>query len=174
MNDILEKMMNRAIGLAKIGAAQGEVPVGAVVVKEDRIIGEGYNQTVQRQDPTAHAEILAIRDAAQRLGTWKLEGCKIFVTLEPCPMCAGALVLARIKHVVFGAFDPKGGACGTLYNIPRDGRLNHNCEVTGGILEQECAKILQVFFDRLRSRRLQRGGEVAEWSKAGDSKSSRR
>jgi len=144
-------MMRRAIELAEHGAALGEVPVGAVVVRNGKVIGEGFNRTIQMQDPTAHAEILALREAAQRVGSWKLNECELFVTLEPCPMCAGALVLARIKHVYFGAFDPKWGACGTLYSIPEDRRLNHNCKITGGILEQECAKILQGFFEKLRA-----------------------
>jgi len=143
--------MRRAIELAEHGAALGEVPVGAVVVRNGKVIGEGFNRTIQMQDPTAHAEILALREAAQRVGSWKLNECELFVTLEPCPMCAGALVLARIKHVYFGAFDPKWGACGTLYSIPEDRRLNHNCKITGGILEQECAKILQGFFEKLRA-----------------------
>lgn len=151
MDDTLKSMMRRAIELAEHGAALGEVPVGAVVVRNGKVIGEGFNRTIQMQDPTAHAEILALREAAQRVGSWKLNECELFVTLEPCPMCAGALVLARIKHVYFGAFDPKWGACGTLYSIPEDRRLNHNCKITGGILEQECAKILQGFFEKLRA-----------------------
>lgn len=144
-------MMRRAIELAEEGASQGEVPVGAVVARNGEVVGEGYNRTIQMQDPTAHAEILALREAARKVGTWKLNDCDLFVTLEPCPMCAGALVLARIRHVYFGAFDPKWGACGTLYDIPEDGRLNHKCKISGGILEQECAKILQGFFEKLRA-----------------------
>ncbi|MDN5318062.1 MAG: tRNA(adenine34) deaminase [Thermovirga sp.] len=151
MDDTLKRMMRRAIELAEEGASQGEVPVGAVVARNGEVVGEGYNRTIQMQDPTAHAEILALREAARKVGTWKLNDCDLFVTLEPCPMCAGALVLARIRHVYFGAFDPKWGACGTLYDIPEDGRLNHNCKISGGILEQECAKILQGFFEKLRA-----------------------
>lgn len=128
----------------------GEVPIGAVVVHQDSIIGRGYNQTEQLQDPTAHAEMLAITAAAEHLGSRRLLDTTLYVTLEPCCMCAGALVLARVPRLVYGTDDPKGGACGTLYNIVQDSRLNHRLEVTAGIMQQKCALILSDFFRKLR------------------------
>lgn len=165
--------MKHAICLASRGAASGEVPVGAVVVRSKEIVGEGYNQRERKTDPTAHAEIIAIRQAAGNLGRWRLDDCDIYVTLEPCPMCAGALVMARIGRIFYGTKDPRWGACGTLYDIPRDVRWNHSCTIRGGILAEDCAKMLREFFQARRQPAVQ-GGEMAERSKAGDSKSSRR
>lgn len=146
-----ERWMKEALLLAGRAAEEGEIPVGAVAVKEDRVLGRGYNRTEALQDPTAHAEMLAITAAADALGSRRLEGVTLYVTLEPCCMCAGAMVLARIEKLVFGAWDPKAGACGTLYNIPLDGRLNHRLEVGGGILQEECSGLLTEFFKSLRT-----------------------
>ncbi len=143
--------MKRALELAQRAAKVEEVPVGAVVVSpEGKILGEGFNQPVHLKDPSAHAEILALREAAQKLGNYRLLGCTIYVTLEPCPMCAGALVYARLKRLVFGAHDPKSGACGSLYNLVQDPRLNHRLEVESGLLAEEAALLLRDFF---RTRR---------------------
>ncbi len=123
-----------------------DVPVGAVCVFENQIIGRGWNQREAAQDPTAHAEVLALRQAARKIGDWRLKGVTLFVTLEPCPMCAGAIWLARIERLVFGAWDEKAGACGSLLDLPREPRLNHRTQVKGGVLEAECAKLLADFF----------------------------
>ena len=144
--------MEVALGLALEAAAEGEVPVGALVVREGYVIGRGSNRTVRDQDPTAHAEILAIRQAAQALGSWRLDGCELFVTLEPCAMCAGAVVLARIPRVVFGAWDEKAGAAGSVFDVLRERRLNHWVEVYGGVREEECGALLRNFFAAHRSR----------------------
>jgi tRNA(adenine34) deaminase len=145
-----EKFISRAIGLAKKAASCGEVPVGAVLVQDDRIIAEAYNRREELNDATAHAEMLVIREACALLGGWRLSGCTLYVTLEPCPMCAGAMVQARLDRLVFGTADPKSGAAGTLYDLVRDSRLNHRLEVTGGVLEEECAKMLRDFFRERR------------------------
>ena len=149
-----ERWMQAAIGLAREAAASGEVPVGALVVHEDRVIGRGSNQREAWQDPTAHAELLALREAAKELGSWRLEGCDLYVTLEPCPMCAGALVNARVRRLVYGAVDPKAGAVETFYRIPTDARLNHRLEVTGGVLAEDCGQLLTAFFASLRRRKV--------------------
>ena len=128
-----------------------EVPVGAVVVREDCIVGRGHNQTESLNDPTAHAEMIAITSAANTLGSWRLEGCCLYVTLEPCAMCAGAIVLARLEQLVFGAFDLKAGACGSLRNIVQDERLNHCVDLVSGVIQTDCAALLQSFFRQLRS-----------------------
>ncbi len=128
-----------------------EVPVGALVVFENKIIGKGYNQIERLQDPTAHAEMIAITAAADYLKSRRLEGCTLYVTLEPCPMCASAVVLARIPTLVFGAYDPKAGACGTLYNIVQDKRLNHQPHVIGGVSDRESEEMLKKFFGRIRT-----------------------
>lgn len=146
-----EVWMREALRLAAVAADELEIPIGAVAVRENRIIGRGYNRTEALQDPTAHAEMLAVTAAADALGSRRLDGVTLYVTLEPCAMCAGALVLARIDRLVFGAWDPKAGACGTLYNIPQDSRLNHRLEVIGGILQAECADVLSNFFRSLRN-----------------------
>lgn len=141
------------------GPLRSEVPVGAVILGPGGdVLARAHNQRERDADPTAHAEILAIRAAARALGTWRLEGCTLVVTLEPCPMCAGAVVAARISRVVYGAADPKAGAAGSLWDIPRDGRLNHRAEVTGGVLAEESAALLREFFARRRSGRLDGGG----------------
>ncbi|MDD4265884.1 MAG: tRNA adenosine(34) deaminase TadA [Aminobacterium colombiense] len=140
--------MNMALDEARKAAEQGEVPVAALVVRNNEVIGKGSNS--KHLDPTAHAEIIAIREATERLGTWNLRGSTLYVTLEPCPMCAGAIVLSRIKCLVYGAADPRAGACGTLYNIVQDSRLNHRCEVIKGVLAQESANLLWDYFKKRR------------------------
>jgi tRNA(adenine34) deaminase len=145
-----EQLMRLAIDQAKIAEENGDVPIGAVILFENQIIGKAYNQREQLKDPTAHAEIIALTQAAAALGTWRLHDCTIYVTLEPCPMCAGALVLARLDRLVYGCADTKTGACGSLYNIVQDERLNHRLEVTSGVLTNECSKLLQDFFRQKR------------------------
>jgi tRNA(adenine34) deaminase len=142
--------MEMALREAEIALERKEVPIGALIVKESRVIGKGSNQPEMLQDPTAHAEMIAITAAASHLGNRRLEGCTIYVTLEPCPMCAGAIVLARIPLLVFGAYDPKAGACSSLYTITNDVRLNHRVHTVGGVLEQKCGALLQEFFLTLR------------------------
>ena len=142
--------MAHALQLARQAAAGGEVPVGAVVVKDDLVLGEGHNLTVTRADPTAHAEVVAIRRAAEALGDWRLIDSTLYVTLEPCAMCAGAIVLARVPRVVFGAFDPKAGMGGTLGNLLQDSRLNHRCDVSSGVMANESSELLKAFFRERR------------------------
>ena len=146
-----EAMMREALSLAEQAARLDEVPVGCVVVHGGRIVGRGFNRRETSQDPTAHAEMLAIREAAAALGSWRLSGCDLYVTLEPCAMCAGAMVLARIDRCFFGARDPKGGAVETLFQIADDPRLNHRVESVGGVLEAECARLLSDFFREKRA-----------------------
>jgi len=150
-----EKWMRQALAEAYSALKRGEVPVGAVVVHDDKIIGRGHNQVESLNDPTAHAEIIAIGAAAGYLNSWRLSGATIYVTLEPCAMCAGALVLSRIDRLVFGAKDPKAGACGSLYNIVQDIRLNHQIQIIPYILEQECGQILKTFFEKTRRKNLE-------------------
>jgi len=145
-NEEDKRWIKVAIDQAEIARENGDVPVGAVIVHQGRLIAKAYNQRQQLNDPTAHAEIIALTQAAEALGSWRLEGCTIYVTLEPCAMCAGALVLARIDRLVYGCNDPKTGACGSLYNIVQDERLNHRLEVTAGVLEEQCREQLQGFF----------------------------
>jgi tRNA(adenine34) deaminase len=145
-----EKWMRVALQEASLALKKKEVPVGAVVVYQDKVIGRGHNQTETLNDPTAHAEILAIGAAANYLNSWRLSDAVLYVTLEPCAMCAGAIVLARMKKLVFGAFDPKAGACGSLYNLVQDKRLNHQVEVVPEILKEDCSALLQTFFKELR------------------------
>ena len=142
------------IALAEAGSAAklGEVPVGAAILKDGAVVGTGHNLTRTNQDPTAHAEMVAIRSTADATGSWWLENCTVYVTLEPCAMCAGALVLARLSRLVFGASDPKAGACGSLRNIVSDKRLNHRLDVTRGVSEPVCADVLQRFFRSLRQK----------------------
>lgn len=147
-----EGFMAEALCLAREGGALGEVPVGAVVVKDGEIIGRGFNAPISRQDPTAHAEIVALRDAAQRMGNYRLPGCELFVTLEPCAMCSGAIIHARIARVVFGAPDPKTGACGSVVNLFGEARLNFHATVTAGVLAAECGGLLTSFFAARRGR----------------------
>jgi len=141
-----------ALREAEVAAADGEVPVGAVIVSDGRVIARAHNMREKLHDPTAHAEMIAITQAAEALGSWRLGDVDVYVTLEPCAMCAGALVLARVARLVFGAWDPKAGACGTLYNIVKDERLNHQLEVTGGVLEEEAGALLQDFFRKKREQ----------------------
>lgn len=147
-----EKMMKRALGLAKIAFEMDEVPVGCVITKDGEVIGEGKNIKESECDATAHAEIIAIREAAKKTGSWRLDGTTLYVTCEPCPMCAGAIVHARISRVVFGCRDPKGGGILSLYTIGTDGKLNHNFNVTPDILSEECSKILKNFFQKKRNK----------------------
>ncbi len=146
-----ERFMRLAIGEAAAAADAGEVPVGAVVVHQDRVIGRGANQRERLNDPTAHAEMIALTAASAQMESWRLEGCTLYVTLEPCAMCAGAIVLARLDRLVFGATDPKTGACVSLYNIPTDERLNHRVAVDAGVLGDECGALLSAFFARQRA-----------------------
>ena len=142
--------MKMAIEQAGIAEENGDVPIGAVIVYKNQIIAKAYNQRQQLNDPTAHAEIIALTQAAAFMESWRLNGCTIYVTLEPCPMCAGALVLSRMDRLVYGCDDPKTGACKSLYNIVQDERLNHRLEVTSGVLANECGKLLQDFFQHRR------------------------
>ena len=157
-----EFFMREALKEAQKAYDQAEVPIGAVVVLNGEIIGRGYNIREKEQDATLHAEIKAIRQANQHLGSWRLEDCELFVTLEPCPMCSGAMILARLKKVTFGAFDSKAGTAGTFMNLLQDERFNHQVEVEQGILEDECKALLQTFFKGLRERNKQRKQEAKE------------
>jgi len=141
-----DHFMRLAYQEAEAALAESEVPIGAVIVYDGRVIASAHNQREQLQDPTAHAEMIAITQAAQSLGSWRLEGCTLYVTLEPCPMCAGAIVQARIPEVVYGTPDPKAGAVHTLYQLLTDARLNHRCQVVSGVLLNECSAILTRFF----------------------------
>ncbi|MDD9150878.1 MULTISPECIES: tRNA adenosine(34) deaminase TadA [unclassified Sporolactobacillus] len=145
-----ERFMKLAIDEAKKAEAAGEVPIGAVIVRDGEIIASACNMRETLQEPTAHAECLAIQAASRRLKTWRLSGCTLYVTLEPCPMCAGAVVLSRLDRVVFGASDPKAGCAGTLMNLIQDRRFNHQAEVTGGVLQEPCGGLLIDFFRSLR------------------------
>jgi len=142
--------MREALALAGVAAAQGEVPVGAVVVKDGEIVGRGWNRPIGARDPTAHAEIVALREAAARLGNYRLTGCELFVTLEPCAMCVGAMLHARLARVVFGAADPKTGACGGAVALSAEAKLNHQTAFEGGILAAECGALLKRFFAERR------------------------
>ncbi len=144
--------MKEALAEAQKAFALKEVPIGAVVVKERCIVGRGYNLRETLKDPTAHAEIIAIREASQTLGGWRLMDCDLYVTIEPCPMCAGAIMLSRINRLIIGAMDPKGGAAGSLLNIPDDDRFNHKTEIITRVLEEECSQIMKKFFRELRSK----------------------
>jgi len=141
-----EAFMTMALREAAAAAAHGEVPVGTVIVRDGRVIGRAHNMRETLCDPTAHAEMIALTQAAEAMQAWRLEGAVVYVTLEPCCMCAGALVLARVSRLVYGAADPKAGACGTLYNIVADERLNHRVEVTAGVMADESRALLQEFF----------------------------
>ncbi|TWT56797.1 tRNA-specific adenosine deaminase [Thalassoglobus neptunius] len=152
IDEIHQRWMWQAIDQAHRAFEQDEVPVGAIVVHQDRVIGEGYNLRETLKDPTAHAEMIAITQAAEALGSWRLINCTLYVTLEPCPMCAGAIVQSRLPNVVYGTDDPKGGACNTLYQITDDPRLNHRSTVTGGVLRDQCRALLQEFFAEQRAK----------------------
>ena len=146
------EFMREALSLAREAWALGEVPVGAIVVKNGEIIGRGFNAPISRHDPTCHAEVAAMRDAAQRLGNYRLVGCSLYVTLEPCVMCLGAMFHARIGRIVYGAPDPKTGACGSVVDLPSETRLNHHGEVLGGLLAEECGGLLRDFFAERRRK----------------------
>ena len=151
-HDLDEQWMRAAIAEARLAEAKGEVPVGAVIIHEGQIIGRGHNERESQQDPTAHAEMIAIREAAHALQSWRLIDMTLYVTLEPCPMCAGALVNARVPRVVWGCNDPKAGATQTLYAIGSDPRLNHRFECVPGVLGDECGALLSGFFAAIRAR----------------------
>ena len=152
MND--EDFMRAALEQARLAGACDEVPVGAVLVSDGEIVGRGFNQPIRQHDPTAHAEVMALRDAAARLGNYRLPGCELFVTLEPCAMCCGAIMHARLARVVFGARDPKTGAAGSVIDLFAEARLNHHATITGGVLADECGSLLSGFFAARRGRTL--------------------
>lgn len=145
--------MRRALREAELARREQEAPVGAVIVKNGRVVARAHNQSIRRSDPTAHAEILALRRAGRRLGNYRLTGCTLYVTIEPCAMCAGAIVHARLRRVVFGARDPKAGAAGSALDVLNHPRLNHRAEILGGILEEECSQLLREFFRVRRKAR---------------------
>lgn len=147
-----DTFMQAALDLAREGGSIGEVPVGAVVVKDGEIVGRGFNAPISRHDPTAHAEIVALRDAAQRLGNYRLPGCDLYVTLEPCVMCSGAIIHARIARLIYGTNDPKTGACGSVVDLFAEPRLNFHAEVTGGVLAEACGALLSGFFAARRGK----------------------
>ena len=152
INGADKRFMALAIEQARIAEENGDVPIGTVIAYEDQLIAKAHNQRELLNDPTAHAEIIALTQAAEYIGNWRLHGCTIYVTLEPCPMCAGALVLARIDRLVYGCDDPKTGACKSLYNIVQDERLNHRLDVTRGVLGEKCSRQLQDFFSGRRNK----------------------
>jgi tRNA(adenine34) deaminase len=144
------EFMQMALDQARLAPALGEVPIAAVIVMDGQLLSQVHNFREVWQDPTAHAEVVAIREAATRLKTWRLTGTTMYVTIEPCSMCAGAIIQARVSRLVFGARDPKAGACGSVFNLPSERRLNHRVEVCGGVLELESQELMQTFFRRLR------------------------
>ncbi len=150
IDSVDDRYMRMAIVQADIAELNGDVPIGCVIVHEDQIISKAYNQREQLQDPTAHAEVIALTQASSARESWRLHGCTLYVTLEPCAMCAGALVLARIDRLVFGCHDPKTGACGSLYNIVQDSRLNHSMQITSDVLAETCSEQLSTFFKNKR------------------------
>jgi tRNA(adenine34) deaminase len=154
LDSIDQGFMRAALDLAREAAAADEVPVGAVLVVDGEIVGRGFNQPILRHDPTAHAEIMAIRDASARLGNYRLPGSTLYVTLEPCVMCSGAIMHARVERVVFGARDPKTGAAGSVIDLYGEDRLNHHAEIEGGVLAEECGALLSAFFAARRSKTL--------------------
>lgn len=147
-NDIF--FMKQAIKCAQKALLCDEVPIGAVIVKDGKVISKGYNKSIQSKDTTAHAEIIAIRKACKKLNNYRLNDCTVYVTIEPCAMCTGALIWARAKRIVFGAYDIKAGACGSVFNIPSEKKLNHKIEISGGLLQEECATIIKEFFKNKR------------------------
>ncbi|MDD6310933.1 MAG: tRNA adenosine(34) deaminase TadA [Firmicutes bacterium] len=151
----MEKFMLEALKEAEIAAELGEVPIGAVIVQDGKIIARGHNMTESLKDPTAHAEMIAIRQASQVLGGWRLPGCEMYVTTEPCSMCAGAVVWSRIERLYIGTMDPKSGACGSVFNIPQEEKLNHFVEIETGIMQRECSDIMKNFFKKLRKKKLE-------------------
>ncbi len=151
-DEIDENFMRMALEEARLAPDKGEVPIGAVLVYEGEVLARAHNFKETLHDPTAHAELLVLKEAARKLGRWRLTGAHLYVTMEPCSMCAGAIVQARISRLVFGVQDPKAGACGSVFNIPQEPRLNHRVEIFHGALEQEIQELLQGFFSRLRAR----------------------
>lgn len=145
--------MEHALREAQLAFEESEVPVGAVVAKDNSIIGRGHNRTIALKDATAHAEIIALTSASEKVGDWRLENCVLYSTIEPCAMCAGAAVLARIKIIVYGAKDPKFGACGSIFEIPSEKKLNHHIEVISGVMETESIELMQSFFRQLRKKK---------------------
>ena len=167
--------MGKAIAQARRAGAIGEVPIGAVVVKGGEVIARGHNLRESSQDPAAHAELIAIRRAAKKLSSWRRTGATLYVTLEPCTMCMGAVILSRLERVVFGSYDPKGGAAGSLYDLSNDPRLNHSVALTPGVRGEETSALLSNFFSALRAKKKRlksENGEMSEWSMVPDSKSS--
>lgn len=152
MND--SDFMGLALDLAREAGAAGEVPVGAVVVMDGEVVGRGFNQPISGHDPTAHAEVMALRDAAAHVGNYRLPGCTLYVTLEPCAMCAGAMLHARVERVVFGARDPKTGAAGSVIDLFAEARLNHHAAIVGGVRAEDCGRLLSSFFAGRRGRTL--------------------
>ena len=159
-----EAFMREALRLAQAAAKRGDVPVGALVVKQGRIVGRGFNTRERESDPTGHAEIVALREACREAGRWRVDGATLYVTLEPCPMCAGAVVNARVARLVYGADDPKAGAVRSLYEICDDERLNHRLQVRRGVLAEPCAEILREFFQAARARNKALKGVPADLS----------
>ena len=145
-----EQWMHQALQLARTAAAKGEVPVGAVIVRDGEVLGEGYNLPIEASDPTAHAELIALRNACRSVKNYRIPDATLYVTLEPCPLCAGALVHARVQRVVYGAPDPRSGAAGTVMSILASELLNHRCQITGGVLQEQCADLLTAFFKARR------------------------
>ncbi len=152
------EFMQMALEQARLAPARGEVPIGAVLVLDGQVLAQVHNFREVWQDPTAHAEVVAIREAATRLGTWRLTNTALYVTVEPCSMCAGAIIQSRISRLVFGARDPKAGACGSVFNLPDERRLNHRVQVVGGVMEQESQELMQTFFRNLRDDVGERAG----------------
>lgn len=155
MNNQDEKFMQEAIAEARKAEELDEVPIGAVLVHDGKIIARAHNLRESEQNATAHAELLVIDQACRETGSWRLEDTTLYVTLEPCPMCSGAIILSRVKRVVYGASDPKGGCAGTLMNLLQDSRFNHQCEVVKGVLAEECGSMLSSFFQKIRDRKKQ-------------------
>lgn len=169
-----DKYMLIALEEARKAAVMGEIPVGALLVLDGQVIARGHNERETTSDPLAHAEMVVLRRASAVLGTWRLDRSVLYVTLEPCPMCSGAIMQSRVSTIVYGARDARAGCCGTLYNLPEDRRFPAKCKIIGGVLGSECANILGGFFLTKRKVRDLSSGGVAEWSKAVDSKSTRR
>jgi tRNA(adenine34) deaminase len=157
--------MALALEEAEAAARQGEAPVGAIVVVEGEVVARGRNRRESDQDPTAHAELLAVREAAERLARWRLSGATVYVTLEPCPMCAGALILARVDRVVFGAYDPKAGACGSVVDLFQAGQFNHQPEIVGGVMAEACGRVLTDFFEVRRGQQKIKATDLAASSR---------
>ncbi len=153
MNTDKETYMREALAEAQKAGVKGEIPIGAIIEKDGQIVGRGHNLTETAKDPTAHAELIAIREAAQTLGGWRLLGCNLYVTVEPCAMCAGAMVWSRIAKVYIGTMDPKAGACGSVLNIIQEEALNHRVEVERGLLQEDCRQLVQEFFRELRKKK---------------------